>query len=82
MQEFPQMVYKDIEKNGDVSEPGNQREVGSLVELKAAIADGWRTNPEEAKALAEHDAILGRNVVEKAAVRVESFLRGKPKKGA
>ena len=68
--QFPAMVYKDVDKNGDVSEPSNQRTVHSLPELKGAIEDGWRTNPDEKVAAAEADEILERGTFAKVVARV------------
>lgn len=45
---FPRMVYKDLEKDGDVSNRGNQRTVCSPQELRDALAKGWFENPNEA----------------------------------
>lgn len=83
MIDFPRMVYKDIDKNGDVSEPSNQRTVTGLQQLKAAINDGWRTHPDETVAAGEADAIFERGAFAKAEEpKVEKkkptgFFRGK-----
>lgn len=51
MSDFPRMVYKDIEKDGDVSHPSNQRTVNGEAEFKAALEEGWRESPEDAVSL-------------------------------
>ena len=44
---FPTMLYKDVDGNGDVSEPSNQATAKSAAELSALLADGWVRHPSE-----------------------------------
>ena len=48
MIEFPKMLYKDLEEDGDVNNPTNHRLVLDKAEEKKALSEGWKKTADEA----------------------------------